>query len=162
MLDYVHAEGEDDHRQGETGWAFPQEVCLLASAQLAISRKLLAGLVVKPRHMLRNLERAGGVVVSEAVMMALAPRIGRDRAHELVLRLHRESLRSGVPFREAVRRDPEVRARLGPRRLDEALDYRRSLGHAGRQVDQVLRDWSRATRPSPRPSPRGRARGARG
>jgi 3-carboxy-cis,cis-muconate cycloisomerase len=146
MLDYVHAEGEDDHRQGETGWAFPQEVCLLASAQLAISRKLLAGLVVKPRHMLRNLERAGGVVVSEAVMMALAPRMGRDHAHALVLRLHRASLESGVPFREAVRGDPEVRARLRPRQLDAALDYRRSLGLAGRFVDQVLRDWARAGR----------------
>ncbi len=165
MLDYVHAEGEDDHRQGETGWAFPQEVCLLASAQLAISRKLLSGLVVKPRHMLRNLERAGGVVVSEAVMMALAPRIGRDHAHDLVLRLHRESLVSGVPFREAVRRDPEVRARLRPRELEQALDYRRSLGVAGRHVDEVLRAWSRARsdRAVKRPSsPRGRARGARG
>ena len=29
ILDYVHSEWEDDHRQGETAWAFPQEVCLL-------------------------------------------------------------------------------------------------------------------------------------
>jgi adenylosuccinate lyase len=143
MLDYVHAEGEDDHRQGETAWAFPQEVCLLIGAQLAISRQLLAGLVVKPRNMLRNLERAGGVVVSEAVMMALAPRLGRDRAHALVLQLHRESLKRGVPFRDAVRRDPAVRAQLGRRRLEDALDYRRSLGLAGGSVDSVLRDWRR-------------------
>jgi adenylosuccinate lyase len=76
-------------------------------------------------------------------MMALAPKLGRDRAHELVLRLHRESLKSGVPFREAVRRHPEVRARLTPRRLDAALDYRRSLGLAGAFVDRVLADWRR-------------------
>ena len=143
MLDYVHAEWEDDHRQGETSWAFPQEVCLLLGAQLAISRRLLTSLVVKPRHMLRNLERAGGVVLSEAVMMALAPKLGRDRAHALVLRLHRESLKSGVPFREAVRRHPEVRAQLTPRRLEAVLDYRRSLGLAGATVDKVLRDWRR-------------------
>jgi len=143
MLDYVHAEWEDDHRQGETGWAFPQEVCLLVSAQLAISRRLLAGLVVKPRNMLRNLERAGGVVLSEAVMMALAPKLGRDRAHALVLRVGRESRRSGVPFREAVRRHPEVRAQLQPAQLSAALDYRRSLGQAGRFVDLVLADWRR-------------------
>ena len=143
MLDYVHAEWEDDHRQGETSWAFPQEVCLLLGAQLAISRRLLTSLVVKPRHMLRNLERAGGVVLSEAVMMALAPRLGRDRAHELVLRLHRESLESGVPFREAVRRNPEVRAQLTQRQLETALDYKSSLGLAGATVDRVLRDWRR-------------------
>ena len=143
MLEYVHAEWEDDHRQGETSWAFPQEVCLLLGAQLAISRRLLTSLVVKPRNMLRNLERAGGVVLSEAVMMALAPKLGRDRAHELVLRLHRDSLKSGVPFREAVRVQPEVRAQLGPRRLEQALDYKGSLGLAGATVDRVLADWRR-------------------
>jgi 3-carboxy-cis,cis-muconate cycloisomerase len=142
-LEYVHAEWEDDHRQGETSWAFPQEVCLLLGAQLAISRRLLTSLVVKPRNMLRNLDRAGGVVLSEAVMMALAPKLGRDRAHALVLRLHRESLKSGVPFREAVRAHAEVRARLRPRQLDAALDYRGSLGLAGATVDRVLRDWRR-------------------
>ena len=150
MLEYVHAEWEDDHRQGETSWAFPQEVCLLLGAQLAISRRLLTSLVVKPKNMLRNLDRAGGVVLSEAVMMALAPKLGRDRAHALVLRLHRESLKSGVPFREAVRRHPEVRAQLRPRQLEAALDYRGSLGLAGATVDRVLRDWRRGRgRPAP-------------
>ena len=93
--------------------------------------------------MLRNLERAGGVVLSEAVMMALAPKLGRDGAHALVLRLHRESLKRGVPFREAVRRHPEVRAHLTPRQLEAALDYRGSLGLAGPLVDRVLADWRR-------------------
>jgi adenylosuccinate lyase len=144
MLEYVHAEWEDDHRQGETSWAFPQEVCLLLGAQLAISRRLLSSLVVKPRNMLRNLERAGGVVLSEAVMMALAPKLGRDGAHALVLRLHRESLKRGEPFRDAVRRHPEVRARISLRQLERALDYRRSLGLTGHFVDRVLRDWRRA------------------
>lgn len=146
IFDYVHAEWEDDHRQGETGWALPQELCLLVGAQLAISRRLLGSLVVKPRHMLRNLDRAGGVVQSEAVMMALAPKLGRDRAHELVLRLHRESLARGELFNDAVRRNPAVRAVLSARAIDDALDYRRSLGLAGELVDRVLADWRRAGR----------------
>lgn len=156
MLEYVHAEWEDDHRQGETSWAFPQEVCLLLGAQLAISRRLLTSLVVKPKNMLRNLERAGGVVLSEAVMMALAPGLGRDQAHALVLRLHRDSLKSGVPFREAVRSHPKVRAQLGPRRLERALAYEGSLGLAGATVDRVLADWrrQRAKRARRRPSRR--------
>ena len=37
----------------------------------------------------------------------------------------------------------EVRARLGPRRLEQALDYRGSLGLAGATVDRVLSDWRR-------------------
>jgi adenylosuccinate lyase len=73
ILDYVHSEWEDDHRQGETAWAFPQEVCLLLGAQLVIGRRLLATLVVKPENMRRNLERGGGSC-PEAVMMALPGR----------------------------------------------------------------------------------------
>ena len=103
-----------------------------------------ATLVVKPENMRRNLDRAGGVVLSEAVMMALAPKLGRGQAHELVRRLHRDCLKRCVPFQEAVRRDPEIRARLSPRRIEQTLDYRNSLGLAGPLVDRVLTAWRRS------------------
>jgi hypothetical protein len=70
-----------------------------------------------------------------------------------VLRLHRESLKGGVPFREAVRRHPEVRARLTPRQLEAALDYRGSLGLAGPFVDRVLADWRRRRKDQSRRRP---------
>ncbi|HEY8148685.1 MAG TPA: adenylosuccinate lyase [Vicinamibacteria bacterium] len=146
ILDYVHSEWEDDHRQGETAWAFPQEVCLLLGAQLVIGRRLLATLVVKPENMRRNLDRAGGVVLSEAVMMALAPKIGRDRAHALVLALSREALQRGVAFREAVAAHPEVRRHLTARQIAAALDYENSLGLAGTFVDRVLAVYERKGR----------------
>ena len=138
VLDYIHSEGEDDHRQGETAWSFAPEICLLLGAQLELSQRLLATLVVKPENMRRNLERSGGVVLSEAVMMALAQRIGRDRAHALVLQISRQAAVQKVPFREAVAAHPEVRRLLSPRRLAAALDYRNSLGLAGDFVDEVL------------------------
>jgi 3-carboxy-cis,cis-muconate cycloisomerase len=138
VLDYIHSEGEDDHRQGETAWSFAPEICLLMGAQLELSQRLLATLVVKPENMRRNLERSGGVVLSEAVMMALAPRIGRDRAHALVLQISRQAGARKMPFREAVAAHPEVRRLLSPRRLAAALDYRNSLGLAVHFVDEVL------------------------
>ncbi len=137
-LEYIHCEGEDDHRQGETAWSFAPEVCLLLGAQLALLGRVLGTLVVKPANMLRNLERSGGVVLSEAVMMALAPRIGRDRAHDLVLRISRDALARAASFREAVAAHPEVRRHLTPKRIAAALDYRNSLGLAGHFVDRVL------------------------
>jgi adenylosuccinate lyase len=137
-LDYVHAEWEDDHRQGETSWAFPGEMCLLMGAQLVIAKRLLSTLVVKPENMARNLERSGGVVVSEAVMMALAGKLGRDRAHALVLEISRDAAARRVSFREAVAAHPEVRRRLPPRRLAAVLDPRHGLGLSGYFVDRVV------------------------
>jgi adenylosuccinate lyase len=148
-LDYIHSEWEDDHRQGETAWSFAPEVCLLMGAQLGLSRRLLGSLVVKPENMRRNLDRSGGVVLSEAVMMALARRIGRDRAHALVLEISREALRRKAAFADAVRAHPEVRRRLKPRELEHALDYASSLGLAGHFVDEVLKAHARSTRRTP-------------
>jgi adenylosuccinate lyase len=115
-------------------------------AQLGLSRRLLGSLVVKPENMRRNLDRSGGVVLSEAVMMALARRIGRDRAHALVLEISREALRRKTPFVDAVRAHPEVRRRLKARELETALDYSSSLGLAGHFVDEVLKAHARSTR----------------
>jgi adenylosuccinate lyase len=143
ILDYVHSEWEDDHRQGETAWAFPQEVCLLLGAQLVITRRLLATLVVKPENMQRNLDRGGGGVLSEAVMMALARKIGRDRAHALVLAISREALQRGVAFREAAAIHSDVRRHLAPREIAAALDYKNSLGLTGYFVDRVLALYER-------------------
>jgi len=151
VLEYVHCEGEDDHRQGETAWSFAPEVCLLLGAQLELLKRVLRTLVVKPANMLRNLDRSGGVVLSEAVMMALAPRLGRDRAHALVLALSRDALARGVPFRDAVAAHPEVRRLLSPKRRAAVLDYRQSLGLAGHFVDRVLADHAKARRTSSRP-----------
>ena len=137
-LEYVHTEWEDDHRQGETAWSFAPEVCLLIGCQLVLTKRLLGSLVVKPKNMLRNLDRSGGVVLSESVMMALAEKIGRDRAHALVLEISRDALKRKVTFRKAVAAHPEVRRRLSPRRLASALEYRNSLGLATEFVDRVV------------------------
>ena len=116
ILDYVHSEWEDDHRQGETAWAFPQEVCLLLGAQLAISAAPARhAWSSSPRTCAATSTASGGVVLSEAVMMALAPKLGRATARtRSCCAAPRESLQRGVPFREAVRRHPEVRAHLSP------------------------------------------------
>lgn len=139
VLDYIHSEWEDDHRQGETAWSFGPEVCLLMGAQLTLGKRLLATLVVKPANMLRNLDRSGGVVLSEAVMMALAERIGRDQAHALVLKIARQALADKTPFTDAVRANAEVQRRLERRDLEKALDYRGSLGLSTHFVDAVLK-----------------------
>jgi 3-carboxy-cis,cis-muconate cycloisomerase len=76
--------------------------------------------------------------MSESVMMALAPRIGRDRAHALVLEIARDAAARRVPFRDAVAAHPEVRRRLNARRIAAALDPKNGLGLSGYFVDRVV------------------------
>jgi 3-carboxy-cis,cis-muconate cycloisomerase len=50
----------------------------------ATAASIAEGLRVFPDAMRRNLGADGGLVMAEAYMMRLAPRLGRERAHELV------------------------------------------------------------------------------
>jgi 3-carboxy-cis,cis-muconate cycloisomerase len=153
VLDYVHCEWEDDHRQGETLWSFGPEISLLLGAQLEMLARVLETLIVKPRNMLRNLDRTGGAVVSEALMMALAKKMGRDAAHAHVLGLSTLSRAADKPFCEVARADARVRALVARRDLDRALDYRSGIGLSTHFVDSVLKHRPR----SPRTPAKGRA-----
>ncbi len=137
-LDYIHAEWEDDHRQGETAWKFLPEACLLMSAQLHTLRRVLDGLIVKPENMLRNLDRQQGLSCSEGLLMALAEPLGRARAHELIRQLSAEAVTRGESFSEIVSRDPVVTEHLSETELARALDLESQIGLAGEFVDTVL------------------------
>jgi 3-carboxy-cis,cis-muconate cycloisomerase len=65
-------------------WSAVPESFLLASSALAQAGFMLDGLNVDPRRMEDNLHLTGGLIVAEAVMMGLAPTIGRQPAHDLV------------------------------------------------------------------------------
>lgn len=138
VLDYVHCEWEDDHRQGETLWSFGPEISLLFGAQLEMLARVLETLIVKPLNMLRNLDRTGGAVLSEALMMALAKKMGRDAAHAHVLGLSRLSRAEDRSFCDVARSDAKVKEWVSPRDLHKALDYRNGIGLSTYFVEAVL------------------------
>ena len=53
-------------------------------ARCGTRRAIAEGLVVDAARMRRNLDLTGGLIVAEAVMMGLAPHLGRDEAHHVV------------------------------------------------------------------------------
>ena len=145
-LDYIHAEWEDDHRQGETAWKFVPESCLLIDAQLELTERVLANLIVKPDNMERNLERAGGFVCSEALLMKLAIAVGRDRAHAIVKELSDEARRNEASFSDAVRAHPIVRKHLRPKEIEDCVNYRAYLGETKTLVNRVLAKYRKTLR----------------
>jgi hypothetical protein len=123
----------------------PAEICLLLSAQLAISARLLERLIVKPGNMPATSTRAGGVVLSEAVMMALAPKLGRGQAHELVRRLlARASDRACLSRRGAP--EPGGARHASPRRIAQHSTTAARSACAACSSTAWLRDWRRGER----------------
>jgi 3-carboxy-cis,cis-muconate cycloisomerase len=100
---------------------------------------MLEGLVVEPGRMRKNLELTGGLILSEAVMMALAEHTGRQEAHHIVADAARAALEKGTTLLEELVREPKVTQHLDRARLETLLDPVNYLGSAGAMVDRALR-----------------------
>ncbi|MBV8704101.1 MAG: adenylosuccinate lyase family protein [Acetobacteraceae bacterium] len=131
-----------DHERGTGPWqaemlALPQAF-LLAHGALVHARAIAEGLVVDAGRMRRNLDLTGGLVVAEAVMMGLAPHLGREAAHHVVADACAAALRDGVPLAEALARESSVTDRLDRAAIERLTEPAGYLGSAGAFVDRVV------------------------
>lgn len=131
-------EHERDAMSWRGEWIALPESCIYLAAQLASAKAILAGLVVKPENMLRNLNQLGGLLLSERVMFALAKPLGKQTAHEVIYELCMKSVEEGIPFREVLLDDPRIREAVSQEELEKLLDPSTYLGSAPQTVDRVL------------------------
>ena len=120
--------------------ALPTLFGLTAGALKNILR-VLETLQVFPVRMRANLEQDGGLVMSEAVMMALAPRMGRLRAHELVTAASRTARAEARPLADVLAETLDA-ASKGAGRLAARIDPEAYLGEASAIVAAALASWS--------------------
>lgn len=131
-----------EHERGLGGWhaeweTLP-EICLLAAGALAHTVQAIEGLEIDAARMAHNLELTGGLIVAEAVAMALAQKMGKAHAHEVVERASRSSVEQKKPLRNVLDADPEVRMHLTAADLDRLLDPRHYTGQAQALIARVL------------------------
>ena len=122
LLDAMVADHERSTGPWEIEWiALPEAFCLLAGA-LKQARFLLNGLEVDAERMRANLDLTHGLVMSEAVMMALGPHIGRERAHDLVYDICRDAVQQKRPLADLLVENREIGSRLDRETLQKICD----------------------------------------
>lgn len=131
-------EHERDAMSWRGEWIALPETCIYLSAQLAGAKAVLAGLVVKPENMKRNLNVLGGLLLSERIMFALADHLGKQTAHHVVYELSMKAVEENKPFKDVLLADPRVSGVLDAAALEELLDPAAYLGSAPQIVDRVL------------------------
>jgi adenylosuccinate lyase len=102
--------------------------CVLAGDQLTRLAEVLEGLQLDPERMRANLGLTGGLIVSEAVMLALGRVIGRQEAHRVVAEAARRTAAGEATFAELLNADARVTACLDATDLAALLDPTRHLG----------------------------------
>jgi 3-carboxy-cis,cis-muconate cycloisomerase len=120
-------------------WVSLPESFLLTASSLANAKFMLAGLVVHERRMRENLDLSHGLIVAEAVMMAAAPKLGRQQAHDVVYEACRKAIEGGGQLADILADMPEIIDALGSvEAIRHHCDPANYLGLSGQMVDRAL------------------------
>ena len=93
-------------------------------------------LVVYPDNMRRNLEKLGGIVDSQRVLIALTKKgVAREDAYRVVQRNAMKAWREDKDFAALLKADPDVRGKLSDKEIAASVDLKYHLKH----VDTIFR-----------------------
>jgi len=119
-------------------WIALPESFIFTAGALHQAKFALGGLIVDTEKMRSNLAISRGLIVAEAVMMGLAPAIGRQRAHDSVYDACRTANDKGGTLAEALAALPEVTAHFDRAAIDRLTDPANYLGLAPQMVDRAI------------------------
>ena len=111
------------------------DATILLDYLLVRFRGILEGLQTYPDRMRQNLELTGGLIFSEAVLLALVDKgLSRDEAYRLVQRHAMKAWESREPFKPLLLADPEICRHLSPAEIENCFD----LGYHLRHLDEIF------------------------
>ncbi|MEI7255473.1 class-II fumarase/aspartase family protein [Dickeya dadantii] len=138
MLDAMVQDLERATGPWHAEWIAIPESFVLAAGALNQAKFMLSGLIVDEQAMAKNLDMTKGLIVAEAVMMGLAPYMGRQDAHDVVYDACRIVNTQGGRLADVLNAMPQVSIRLKPELIEQLTDPVNYLGIAPEMVDQVL------------------------
>ena len=133
-----------EHERSLGGWhaewlALP-EIFQLCAGALERTLDVLQGMQVNAENMQRNLACTQGLIMAEAVMMALAPHIGRLQAHHLVEDACKTAVAKGVHLRDVIAELDQVKDLFSVAQISEIFKPESYLGNIQDQIDAVLQE----------------------
>ena len=138
MLDALASDLERATGPWHLEWIALPEAFIASAGALGQARFMLEGLIVEPARMRHNLDITGGLIVAEAVMMALAQHTGRGVAHDLVYGACRQASQNGTTLLVALKAVPEITKHFDSTKLATLVDPANYVGSAGEMVDRLL------------------------
>jgi adenylosuccinate lyase len=114
-------------------------VLILTDDILVKMEEVFAHLVVRPDKMRENIQRANGLIMAEAVMIALVDKgIGRQDAHALVRKASQQAEMEGANLYEKLLQVKEVKKAFTPEELAEVMDPANYIGQAPLLADRAV------------------------
>lgn len=100
---------------------------------------IVANLRVNKNAMLRNLEKTGGLIFSQHLLLFLVKKgLSREEAYGIVQKTAMQSMRKGKSFKDLVASDRKVRTLCSAKEIDEVFDLQAHLGKVDFIFSRVL------------------------
>jgi 3-carboxy-cis,cis-muconate cycloisomerase len=119
-------------------WPTLPTLMLVTSGALAAIVDIAEGLEVDAERMRANLDTTHGLIMAEAVTMALADKIGKSDAHHLIEEASRKAVASKRHLRDVLTEDKRVTAHLDAARLEKLFDPLAYQGASQALIDRLL------------------------
>ncbi len=131
-----------EHERSVGGWqaewaTFPA-LALVVSGTLRAVVEIAEGLTVDVERMKANLEASGGIVFAEAVSFALAEKLGRAEAHELVAEIAREAAKQQRAFKDVLAENDKVKLQINATELEKLFRPNHYQGSAQNFLDRLV------------------------
>ncbi len=134
----ANAEHERDWAAVHTEWSALPEIAVATGAAVAQTREVIRGLIVYRERMRENVDALRGLILSEAVMLALGEHVGRQEAHDIVYEAAMTAFETRRPLRDLLLAEAQVTAHLSPEQIDRLLSPEAYIGLAGVFVDRIV------------------------
>jgi 3-carboxy-cis,cis-muconate cycloisomerase len=138
----IFAAQVQDHERSagpwQAEWPTLPSLLLVTSGALSAIVDIAEGLQVDVARMRANLDATGGLVMAEAVTMALAEKVGKSEAHHLVEAASKKAVNEKKGLRDALTRDPKVTTHLSADKLAKLFEPMAYQGVSQALIDRLL------------------------
>ena len=136
MLSSMSQEHERSAGLWHAEWEVLSEIMLLTGGSVEKSIDLIAGLEVDEKRMLRNIEITKGLIFAENISLALATKMGKIQAHELVEKACKNAVAKNLHLKEVLKE-----MNLDLENLDIYFDPQNSIGNSIGIIENILKKY---------------------
>lgn len=131
----------------QSEWVALPDAFRATGGAVANAREMLETLHVDTGRIRRNLDREGSLAMSEGLVTALVPHLGREAAYVTVRDVARRASED-TPIEALAREEPAIARVLSPEEVAAALDPSAFLGSAATFIERAVRRFDELLGPS--------------
>jgi 3-carboxy-cis,cis-muconate cycloisomerase len=136
MLSSMIQEHERSAGNWHAEWEVLTDIICLTAGSLEKTIELISGLEIDEKRMLANIEITQGLIFAENVSLALAKRIGKIQAHELVEKACKSAISKNKHLKEVL-----IENNVEIENMDGLFNPENSIGNSVEIVDAILKKY---------------------